>query len=52
VAKRFSGPQGTIIEVPKEKVVDKIVPRPPVAKHESEKEVLLKGVVTGTPTKP
>ncbi len=52
VAKRFAGPQGTIVEVPKIQVKDKIVPRPQVQKHAAEKEILVKGVVQGKPTKP
>jgi hypothetical protein len=52
VAARFSGPDGTIIEVPMSKVSSQIVPRPPVPKYGSESEVLLRGTVQGTPTRP
>jgi hypothetical protein len=52
VAKSFSGNDGTIIEVNKSAVADKIVPRPPVQKYGAEKEVLLKGTIQGNPTKP
>lgn len=52
VAKRFSGSDGTIIEVNKSDVATKIVPRPPVPKYQDEKEVLLKGIVQGKPTTP
>jgi hypothetical protein len=52
VAARFSGPDGTIIEVPLSDVSSQIVPRPPVLKYGSENEVLLKGTIQGTPTKP
>ena len=52
VAKRFSGNNGTIIEVNKSAVADKIVPRPPIQKNSSEKEVLLKGTIQGKPTTP
>lgn len=51
-AKRFAGPNGTVIEVNKSSVADKIVPRPNVQKYKDEKEVLLKGTIQGTPTKP
>ena len=51
-AQRFSGADGTIIEVPTEKVSSQIVPRPQVGKYASESEVLLKGPVQGTPTIP
>jgi RHS repeat-associated protein len=51
-AKRFAGSDGTVIEVNKSSVVDKVVPRPNVAKYGSEKEVLLKGTIQGTPTTP
>jgi len=52
VAKRFSGSQGTIVEVPTNRVKDQIVPRPPVQKFEGEKEILVKGEVKGDPTRP
>ena len=52
VAKRFSGNDGTIIEVNKSSVADSVVPRPPVQKYGGEQEVLLKGTIQGTPTKP
>lgn len=52
VARRFSGPNGTIIEVPAKNVSDKIVPRPDVGKYSGESEVLLKGTIQGTPTRP
>jgi RHS repeat-associated protein len=52
VAKRFSGSDGTIIEVDAASVAGKVVPRPPVPKYPGEKEVLLKGRIVGNPTKP
>jgi RHS repeat-associated protein len=52
VAKRFSGESGTIIEVNKSAVANKIVPRPNVGRYQDEREVLVKGTVQGTPTKP
>jgi len=52
VAKRFSGSDGTIIEVNRSDVANRVVPRPPVAKYGAEKEVLLKGTVQGKPTTP
>jgi hypothetical protein len=51
-AKKFSGNSGTIIEVPKSKVEDNIVPPPGVSKYTNEQEVLIKGTVQGTPTQP
>ena len=51
-AQRFAGPDGTVIEVPMSKVQNQVVPRPNVGKYNSEKEVLLKGTVQGTPTSP
>jgi len=52
VAERFSGKDGTIIEVDAGSVKDRVVPRPNVKKYKDEKEVLLKGTIQGTPTKP
>ncbi len=52
VATRFSGSGGTIIEVPVSKVSSQVVPRPPVPKYGGESEVLLRGTVQGTPTRP
>jgi len=52
VAARFSGPDGTIIEAPLSKVSGQIVPKPPVPKYGAESEVLLRGTVQGTPTRP
>ena len=52
VAARFSGPNGTIIEVPLNKVSSQIVPRPLVPKYGGESEVLLKGTIQGNPTVP
>jgi len=51
-AQRFAGPNGTVIEVPMSQVESQIVPRPNVPKYGSEQEVLLKGTIRGTPTKP
>ena len=52
IARTFAGADGTIIEVDLDTVFDQIVPRPPVPKYGSEKEILLKGTVQGRPTKP
>jgi hypothetical protein len=52
VARRFSGFDGTIIEVNFSDVQNRIVPRPPVQKYGSESEVLLRETIFGTPTKP
>jgi hypothetical protein len=52
VAARFSGPNGTIIEVPMSKVSSQVVPRPPLPKYGGESEVLLKSTIQGTPTRP
>jgi hypothetical protein len=52
VARRFSGSDGTIIEVPRSAVQNRIVPRPEVGKYGNEAEVLIRGTVQGTPTRP
>ena len=52
VAKRFAGKDGTIIQVPRSQVSDKILPRPDIGKYADESEVLIRGPVTGTPTRP
>jgi hypothetical protein len=52
VAKRFSGADGTVLEVDASSVSDRVVPRPNVGKYVDEKEVLLMGTIEGTPTKP
>jgi len=52
VARRFSGKDGTIIEVDTGAVADRVVPRPNVGKHADERETLLKGTVQGRATQP
>jgi len=52
VAKRFSGPNGIIIEVNGKGIEDYVVDRPLLEKYASEREVLLKGPIQGKPTKP
>jgi hypothetical protein len=52
VAKRFSGTEGTIIEVDSAAVRNRVVPRPPVPKYFDESEVLLRGRIVGKPTTP
>lgn len=53
VAKRFSGADGTIIEVPAKSVADRVVARPNIlGKYADEAEVLLKGIIQGKATKP
>ena len=52
VARRFSGSDGTIIEVDRSAVADRVVPRPDVGKHTDESETLLKDTVQGKPTRP
>jgi len=52
VARRFSGEGGTIIEVPRSSVQDRIVPRPDVGKYADESEVLIQGTVQGRATRP
>jgi hypothetical protein len=52
VARRFSGESGTIIEVPRSSVEDRIVPRPDITKYDDESEVLIRGTVQGRPTTP
>lgn len=51
-AKRFSGSEGTIIEVDAAEVADRVLPRPDVEKYGDELEVLLRGWIAGKPTKP
>jgi RHS repeat-associated protein len=52
IAKRFAGSDGTIIEVNRSGVANKIVTRPPVQKYGAESEVLLKGTIQGKATVP
>ena len=52
VAKRFSGSDGTILEVNEADVADRAVPRPDIGKYNSEQVVLLQGTIQATPTKP
>ena len=52
VAKRFSGSDGTILEVAANAISNKVVPRPSIKKYSDEKEVLLEGIIQGTQTPP
>jgi hypothetical protein len=52
IAKRFSGPNGVILEVEESAVANRVVPRPPINKYLDEAEVLLKGTIQARPTKP
>lgn len=47
IAKTFAGANGKILKIKADAVQGKVVPRPDVPKHGHEKEVLLKGTVTG-----
>lgn len=52
VAKRFSRSSDIILEIDAASVANKIIPRPNVPKYVDETEVLLKGIIKATPTKP
>jgi len=52
IAQRFSGADGTIIEVDLNRVLNQVIQRPNIPKYSGENEILLRNTVQGRPTRP